>query len=178
ASASLRAGKRHATDAKGADAVPAVLAPDARPAALWFLLLASAVVGFAFFLMELVWYRLLAPLLGGSVFTFGLVLAVAVLGIGLGGLGDALVSRQRQATLSAFATTCLLEAICVAGTFALGDRIALMALRLQPPVTAGFAANMAGWTLVASLVVLPPALVAGFQFPLLIALFGRGRAHL
>jgi len=162
-----------------ADAVAVAVAsgPD-RAGPIGFLLLASGTVGFAFFLMELVWYRLLAPLLGGSVFTFGLVLAVALFGIGLGGLGYALVSRQRQATLPAFATTCLLEALCVAGTFALGDRVALLALRLQPPVTAGFAANMAGWTLVASLVVLPPALVAGFQFPLLIALFGGGRARL
>ena len=63
------------------------------PAPVWFLLIASATVGFAFFLMELVWYRLLAPLLGGSVFTFGLVLAVALAGIGLGGLLYALVRR-------------------------------------------------------------------------------------
>ncbi len=68
-------------------------------------------MGFAFFLMELVWYRLLAPLLGGSVFTFGLVLAVALLGIGLGGLVYAFVAADRQATLSSFATSCLLEAI-------------------------------------------------------------------
>ena len=53
-------------------------------------------VGFAFFLMELVWYRLLAPLLGGSVFTFGLVLAVALAGIGLGGL-VVRAARERQA---------------------------------------------------------------------------------
>src|SRR5206468_1756345 len=33
-----------------------------------FLLMASGLVGFAFFVMELVWYRLLSPLLGGSVF--------------------------------------------------------------------------------------------------------------
>jgi ubiquinol-cytochrome c reductase iron-sulfur subunit len=42
------------------------------------------VVGFAFLLMELVWYRMLAPLLGGTTFTFGLILAIALLGIGLG----------------------------------------------------------------------------------------------
>jgi len=143
-----------------------------------FLLLASAGSGFAFFLMELVWYRLLAPLLGGSVFTFGLVLAIVLLGIGLGGLLYGLMARDRQETLASFATSCLLEAACVAATFAIGDRIALLALRLQPPVTAGFAANVAGWALVAGLVILPPALVAGFQFPLLIALFGRERKHL
>src|SRR5207248_5616115 len=35
-----------------------------------------------------------------------------------------------------------------------------------------------GWTIVTTLTVLPPAVVAGYQFPLLIALFGRGRERL
>src|SRR5215468_2078720 len=51
-----------------------------------FVLGAAAAVGFAFFLMELVWYRMLGPLLGGTTFSFGLILAIALLGIGLGGL--------------------------------------------------------------------------------------------
>ena len=60
--------------------------------------------------MELVWYRLLAPLLGGSVFTFGLVLAVALAGIGLGGLLYALFAGDKPASLSGFGWTCLIEA--------------------------------------------------------------------
>jgi len=140
-----------------------------------FLLVASGTVGFAFFLMELVWYRLLSPLLGGSVFTFGLVLAIALVGIGVGGLLYSLISSDRPATATGFAVTCLLEAAAVALTFALGDRVALLALTLLPLGAAGFGATIACWTLVTSIVVLPPAIVAGYQFPLLIALFGRGR---
>jgi spermidine synthase len=143
-----------------------------------FLLLASGTVGFAFFLMELVWYRLLAPLLGGSVFTFGLVLAVALAGIGLGGLLYSLIGHDRPASLSGFGACCLLEAALVAATFALGDRVALLALALLPLGATGFAASIAAWTLVAAVVILPPALVAGYQFPMLMALFGRGREHL
>ena len=75
-------------------------------------------------------------------------------------------------------STCLLEAAAVAATFALGDRLALLALALLPLGAAGFAAAIAGWTLVTAIVVLPPAIVAGYQFPLLIALFGRGRERL
>lgn len=60
-------------------------APEGAPAPRLFALAAAAAVGFAFFVMELVWYRLLAPLLGGSTFTFGLILVVVLLGIGLGG---------------------------------------------------------------------------------------------
>lgn len=147
--------------------------PGAAPAP--FVLLASATVGFAFFLMELVWYRMLGPLLGGSVFTFGLVLAVALAGVGLGGLLYALISSDRPATLSGFGTCCLLEAAAVAATYALGDRVAVLALALLPLGAAGFGAQITGWTIVAAIVVLPPALVAGYQFPMLIALLGRGR---
>ena len=42
-------------------------------------LVAAAAVGFAFLLMELVWYRMLSPLLGGTTFMFGLVSALGFL---------------------------------------------------------------------------------------------------
>jgi spermidine synthase len=148
----------------------------ARPMApAWFTLSAAAIVGFAFFLMELVWYRMLGPILGGTVFTFGLILAVALLGIGLGGVAYALVGKNRPATLSGFAYTCLLEAAFMALPFALGDRIAVLTLLLRPLGGVGFSGFVLGWTLVTLLVVLPAAFVSGVQFPLLIALLGRGR---
>jgi predicted membrane-bound spermidine synthase len=81
---------------------PSTLPALSTPPAPAFVLLASGTVGFAFFLMELVWYRLLAPLLGGSVFTFGLVLAVALVGIGIGGQFYTLtagVGRRRSRVL-------------------------------------------------------------------------------
>src|SRR5262249_7005167 len=119
--------------------------------------------------------RLLGPLLGGSVFTFGLVLAVALAGIGAGGLLYALVAGDRRASQAGFAVSCLLEAAAVAATYACGDRVATLALVLLPLQSAGFSAHVGGWTIVTLIVVLPPALVAGYQFPLLIALFGHGR---
>ena len=56
--------------------------------------------------------------------------------------------------------------------------MALLALTLLPFGAAGFAAAIAGWTLVTAIVVLPPAIIAGYQFPMLIALFGQGRERL
>ncbi|MBN2495188.1 MAG: fused MFS/spermidine synthase [Deltaproteobacteria bacterium] len=140
-----------------------------------FVLPAAAVVGFAFFLMELVWYRMLGPLLGGTIFTFGLILAVALLGIGLGGAAYSAFARRRPATLLGFASTCLLEAAFIALPFAAGDRVAILALALRPLGSLGMSGHMLGWSLVAFLVVLPAAAIAGFQFPMLIALLGRGR---
>jgi spermidine synthase len=160
---------------------PASSEPVAAPAApANFVLLAAGLVGFAFFLMEIVWYRMLGPLLGGTVFSFGIILAVALLGIGVGSLVHGILqSRGRlPATLSGFAGICLIEALAIAAPFALGDRVALLALFLRPLGNlGGFWGHTACWALIASIVVLPAALAAGVQFPVLIALLGRGRAE-
>lgn len=140
-----------------------------------FVLAAALLAGFAFFLMEMVWYRMLSPLLGGSVFTFGLILSVALLGIGLGGAFHAFFREGRPATLRGFALTCLLEAACLGGAYALGDLIAIAALLLRPFGNLGFAGHVLAWASVCGLVVLPASFAAGVQFPLLIALLGRGR---
>ena len=132
--------------------------PPAPPhqAPVWFLLIASGTVGFAFFLMELVWYRLLAPLLGGSVFTFG-----------LGPRRRACRHRPRRTLVRAVRGR-------QAG-FAFGLRMDLpdRSQPQSPPLTrsatasrisrrrccrsrsTGFGARIAGWTIVTVIVVAP-----------------------
>jgi spermidine synthase len=159
--------------APGADAAVAPSVPAAAPAR--FVLAAAAVAGFAFFLMELVFYRMLIPLLGGTVYTFGLVLAVALLGMGLGGALYAALFGRREPDLGTFATTCLLEAGSLAIPYALGDRIALLAMRVRPAAPLGLGSYLAGWLAITALVVLPASIATGVQFPMLVALLGRGR---
>jgi MFS family permease len=134
-----------------------------RAAPLGLVLAAAALVGFAFFLMELVWYRMLAPILGGTSYTFGLILAVALLGIGLGGLAYSLGSERVRPTLAGFAATCSLEALALAVPFFLGDRLALLSLTLLDLGALGFGGLVVGWSVVTAIVVLPAALVAGYQ---------------
>jgi spermidine synthase len=133
---------------------------------------AAAIAGATFMLMELVWYRMLAPLLGGSSYTFGLILAVALAGVGLGGLAYSRTKRPARMTL--FGMTAAVEALAIVLPFALGDRIAILALLLRPLAQASFAASVLAWTIVASIVVLPASIVAGYQFPVIIGLYGRG----
>ncbi len=161
-----------------APTTPAPAPPSIRTEAvapLWLVLSAAAGVGFVFLAMELVWYRMLSPILGGSTYTFGVILAVALLGIGIGGWLYSLGGSDRRPNLAAFAFTCSLEAAFLALPLALGDRLALFALALQELSVTGFGGLAAGWTLVTAIVVLPAALVAGYQFPLLVALLGSGR---
>ncbi len=157
---------------------PAPAATDAAvaQAPAWFVLTAAAIVGFAFLSMELVWYRMLGPLLGGSSFTFGLILAVALSGIGLGGAAYALLGERRRPTLAGFALTCALEALCLTIPYALGDDLAILAIALRSLASFGFAGLVTGWTIVTAIVVFPAAFIAGLQFPLLIGLLGGG-AH-
>jgi spermidine synthase len=140
-----------------------------------FVLVGAGVVGFAFFLMEIVWYRMLGPLLGGSTFSFGLILAAALLGIGLGGVTYALFNLKRSASLCLFAFTCAAEAFFIALPYAAGDRIAISAMLLRPLGTLGFHGHVMAWSAVCLMVVFPPAFVSGVQFPLLVALLGKGR---
>jgi spermidine synthase len=147
-----------------------------RTAVRRFVVAAAGIVGLAFFVMEIVWYRMLGPLLGGSVFTFGLILAVALFGIGLGGAAYGALEKGRRPSLYAFSQTALVEAVCIGIPLSIGDGVATFALGVRPLGTMSFAGHVLGWTLVTALVVLPAAFVAGLQFPMLIALLGQGRS--
>src|SRR5438552_3311068 len=163
-----RAGAPAVTPRESTAPAPAAAAPGA------LVLVAAAAVGFAFLLMELVWYRMLTPLLGGSTYTFGLILTVALAGIGAGGLVYGAGAPARRPTLVGFATTCVLEALCIALPYALGVRLAVLAMQLRPLGFLGFGFLVVVWLAVTMLVVLPAAVVAGYQFPLLVGLLGAG----
>ncbi len=160
-----------------ADAEPSTGSREA-VAPFGFVLGAAAVTGFAFLLMELIWYRMLSPILGGTAFTFGLILAIALLGIGTGGVLYSFFTTDRRPTLNAFAFTCALEALFLAIPFALGDRIALSAMLLKPLAALGFAGRVAGWTGICAVIVFPAAFIAGIQFPMLLGLLGTGRKEI
>jgi hypothetical protein len=139
----------------------------------------AGIAGFSFFLMELVWYRMLGPILGGTTFTFGLILTVALAGIGLGAAAYALLfSGRRKVSIDVVALICVLEACCILLPFALGDEVALLTARLREANTQQFAGVVSGWFLVAGIVVFPAAFVSGLQFPMLLALLGQGDVHI
>lgn len=192
-----RSGRLPAAASAAAQAAAAQTAAAGREPPAAVIYAAAGVVGFAFFVMELVWYRMLGPILGGSTFTFGMILAVALAGIGMGGAVYPLLFARLRPTLRWFALTCGLEALAMAAPFALGDRVALWTVHLQQAHLADslnttlhglgvlsrlsvppFGGEVLQWLLMAALVILPAAVVSGVQFPLLIALLGRGDAQL
>lgn len=171
-SARIRAGRSHELAGEAETAPESIEAPAVAPRR--FVYVAAGIVGFAFFLMELVWYRMLTPLLGGTTYTFGLILAIGLAGVGAGSYAYAILRRGR-ATIGAFAVSCACEALALAIPIVLGDRLAFLALLLRPLGAIGFSGSLLAWTAVTAVVVFPPAFIAGVQFPLLISLLGEGR---
>lgn len=156
-----------------------VLSTSARSSPMvWFVAAAAFVTGFIFYLMELVWYRMLSPLLGGSVYTFGLIVAVALAGIGIGGALYALTRNAVPKRLSVFAFTCLLEGALLLIPYALGEQFAITTNFLNTLRTFGFGGAIFSWTLILLVAVFPAALVSGFQFPLFFSLLGSGQHNL
>jgi len=153
-------------------------APDSAagaPARASIVYASAAIVGFAFLGLEVVWYRVLGPVLGGSTFTFGLILALALAGIGAGSFVYASRREERPASLSLLALTAGLEALAVALPLVFGDDLALTAAYFRSMGALGFGGLVLGWATIAAVVVLPAAFVSGYQFPVLLALLGRGR---
>lgn len=135
----------------------------------------AALAGFVFLFMELVWFRMLAPILGGSSVTFGLIVAVALTGIAIGGEAYSRRGSTNPPDLSSLILTLSLEAMCIAFPFALGDHLALITAHLRAFSNLGYWGLVGGWWMVACIVVLPAAVVAGYQFPVIFALLGQGR---
>lgn len=158
-------------------AVPVVEMTVKAKAPGWFVLAAAFLSGFTFFVAELVWYRVATPLLGSTVFGFGLILCVVLAGIGLGGLIYSFLLRQMEPRLSGFTLISAMQAFFVLLPYALGDRVSYGALVINESLRGfGFGPLAAGWFGIIALLVFMPALLSGIQFPLLVSLLGKGNA--
>ncbi|WP_395745519.1 fused MFS/spermidine synthase [Prosthecobacter sp.] len=142
-----------------------------------FVLAAAFMSGFTFFVAELVWYRVSTPLLGGSVYGFGLVLCVVLSGMGIGGLLYALILKKAEPSAAGFTLVSALQALAILLPYALGDRIAHLALIFNDSLRGVGLGEMAmGWGVVMGALAFLPSLLSGIQFPLLVSLLGRGNA--
>ncbi len=128
---------------------------------------ATGTVGFV---MGLVWYRLLIPLLGNTVFAPAIVFTIMLAGIGLGSVGYALRARPALPSLAKFAWVLACQAALIAVPYALGDRLAVLSIDLIALDNLGFIAQVGGGILVTSLIVLPASVLIGVQCSVLGAL--------
>ena len=141
----------------------------------WAVHLAIALSGMSALGAEVVWTRLLSLLLGGTVYTFALILAVFLIGLGIGSSFGAFLARRAARARLALGVCQWLLTAAIAWT-------AVMISESLPnwPIVPGLSPS-AWYTFQLDLVrciwaVLPPACLWGASFPLaLVAVASRGQ---
>jgi spermidine synthase len=150
-------------------------APGGRRAALW---LAIGLSGFTALGAEVLWTRLLSLLLGATVYAFTLILAVFLVGLGVGsGAGARLARRSARPDLWFAACQALLAPAIVWGAFAV---VAILPFgeptRVFQPVVYENALIRFPWNFArCSVAMLPATVLWGASFPLALAAAGAGQ---
>jgi spermidine synthase len=128
---------------------------------------ASAVSGMTALAAEVLWTRHLSLLLGGTVYTFALILAVLLLGLGLGSATGAAVGKRVDPRIALAACQGLLGIAMAGAAYALARWLPFWPLDVTLPTTAAVALQLD--LLRVAYVVLPAALLWGASFPLALA---------
>ena len=139
-----------------------------RPPGAWPVYAAIALSGLCALGAEVVWTRLLALMLGATTYTFSIILAVFLIGLGIGSSGGSMWTRRLKRPKLALAASQLALAFAVAWTaYAVSDIIPswpFNPLSVTNP-----------WRLfrvdffMCLFAILPPALLWGLSFPLALA---------
>ena len=132
---------------------------------------AAGVSGMTALAAEVLWTRHLSLLLGGTVYTFALILAVLLLGLGVGSAAGAAAGKRVDARLALASCQALLAIAMAAGTYAVARSLPFWPIDVTLPTTAAAALQLD--LLRVSYVVLPAALLWGASFPLALAALAR-----
>jgi len=140
---------------------------EGRPAGARSVYVAIALSGLSALGAEVVWTRLLSLLLGGTVYTFSIILAVFLLGLGIGSTAGSFLARTAQPRLALGCCQALLGAAIAWTAYALS--VSLPFWPINPEISTGpwsmFQLDCARclWA------VLPGAILWGASFPLALA---------
>jgi spermidine synthase len=145
--------------------------PEPAPRA-WAVYVVIALSGMAALGAEVVWTRLLSLILGGTVYTFSLILAVFLAGLGLGGSGGAYLARRKfSPRISLGICQMLLTAGVAWAAYMIAVVLPFKPIPLQEPVNPW---HLFGIDLLRCLLtVFPPACLWGASFPLALASAAR-----
>ena len=145
------------------------VAPSAKP-----VYLAIALSGFCALCGEVIWTRQLALLFGATVYTFSLILAVFLTGLGIGSVTGSVMSKAIHPRIALGWCQLLIVAAIAWTAHELG--VSLPYWPINPAISASIGMNFKLDLVRAIWAVLPPAILWGASFPLaLAAVSTRGR---
>lgn len=155
-------------------ASPEIQPAEATPRAqgVWAVYVAIALSGMSALGAEVVWTRLLSIMIGATVYTFSIILAVFLVGLGIGSAGGSILGRKRPR--AALGWCQLLLAAGIAWTaFSVADSIPYWPIIPQYSTSAWF--NFQVDLVRCFWAILPPAVLWGASFPLALAAAAAGR---
>ncbi|MCX5767077.1 MAG: fused MFS/spermidine synthase [Gemmatimonadetes bacterium] len=141
----------------------------------WVVYVGIALSGLAALGAEVVWTRLLSLMLGASTYTFSIILAVFLAGLGIGSAGGSAMARRLRNPRLAFGWVQALQMVMVAyGAWMIADVLPYWpinpSLAPSPVFTMHLDVTRAAWA------VLPSAVLWGASFPLALAAVAGGEA--
>jgi spermidine synthase len=138
----------------------------------WPVYVATALSGMTALSAEVLWTRHLSLLLGSTVYAFALILAVFLLGLGLGSVVGAVVGARADARTALCYAQLLLCAAMAWAAYAIAGSLPYWPLDVTLPSTSAVALQLdlvrAAWA------ILPAALLWGASFPLALAAAAPG----
>ncbi|MDR7520113.1 MAG: fused MFS/spermidine synthase [Armatimonadota bacterium] len=172
-----------------APAAPAAAAPDVpRPhgdpgtppdrLAVYLVLQGFALSGFAVITFEVVWARLLALVVGSSVYAFGSLLVVILAGLGAGSAAYGRRRARPDAHLSAFGTLQVLIGAGAALSLLVVPHLPFQVVRFFPVFADSFAWHAAVQVAAAAVLAFVPAALSGAVFPAVVGGLGGPLARL
>jgi spermidine synthase len=137
-----------------------------------------ALSGFASIAYEVAWTRLMALVAGSSVYAFGGLVVVVLLGLGIGSWIYGRIRWPADSHLTAFGVIELLIAVAVAASLFVSPQLPFIYMRLFPVFKDAFGLQIATQIGLAALVAFVPSLLMGATFPAVVATIAAAPARL
>jgi spermidine synthase len=131
------------------------------------LYVATALSGMTALSAEVLWTRHLSLLLGGTVYTFALILAVLLLGLGIGSGAGAAAGKRVDPRIALASCQALLAAVMALAAYSMARQLPFWPIDVELPTTPAVALQLD--VLRVAYIVLPAALLWGASFPLALA---------
>jgi len=145
---------------------------------LTVLMIGFGVSGFAALVYEVAWTRILAMIIGSSVYAFSIMLATFLMGLALGSFLFSMVAKRKAVSLLWFGAAELIIGLTVVLTLPVFERMPFYFVSLFEIFGANYAAMELSKLLLCSLVMIVPTILLGSLFPMVTQICTRDYSEL